>query len=76
MLTPLHVLCIAENISLLIIEICRKGNSPAVMDSISLPCLNMIQDILQSYKVNVIKMLICLILYQTIRYSSKLVVYL
>ena len=36
-------------------EICmmivyRQGNSPTVMDSISLPCLNIIQDILQSYK--------------------------
>jgi hypothetical protein len=36
----------------------RKGNSPAVMDSISLPCLNIIQAILQSYKVNRVLILI------------------
>ena len=29
----------------------RQGNSPAVMDSISLPCLNILQSILQTYKV-------------------------
>ena len=34
----------------LFLKAAKKGNSPAVMDSISLPCLNMIQDILQSFK--------------------------